>query len=533
MSLDAAALRRWYNAVLGALTVNRRTVDELNVFPVPDGDTGTNMAATMRAACNGLEEAGPDASLSVAARMAARGALLGARGNSGVILAQMLGGFASAWDSEAVDAPSLADGLSRATASATDAVGAPTRGTILTVAEAAALAARESSPSGLPQCVREVSRAAAEALAATVSQLPALRRAGVVDAGGLGLALLCDALREVVTGDRPVEALRAARSGAGLARSDSREHVARESGSPQYAYEVQYLLDADVDAVEALRTRLCDLGDSVVIVGAASQADTSTWNVHAHVNDVGAAIESGIERGRLYRLSVTRFADEVPESPSQSRQRAVVVGASGEGLCELLRAEGAHPMPRNCRTADDIGVVLRGVDADEIVLLIEAVSLVAAEEAAATVRGPKRRVAVIPLRHPVQGLAALAVGDSARRFDDDVIAMAEAAGACRHAEVSVATRAALTSAGRCEPGYYLGLVDGDVIVIGAELSMVLCDLVDRLCGAGAELITVVCGRDLPDDQVAKLERHIDQRWPMVDMQNFSGGQQQLVWIGAE
>src|SRR5690625_4852270 len=106
--------------------------------------------------------------------------------------------------------------------------------------------------------------------------------------------------------------------------------------------------------------------------------------------------------------------------------------------------------------------------------------------------------------------------------------MEEEAGSEGQAGAGVARPAGLKSWGRCEPGYYLGLVDGDVIVIGAELSMVLCDLVDRLCGAGAELITVVCGRDLPDDQVAKLERHIDQRWPMVDMQNFSGGQQQLV-----
>nr|WP_211207357.1 DAK2 domain-containing protein [Stackebrandtia nassauensis] len=540
-------MRRWYRSSLETLTLHRRTVDALNVFPVPDGDTGTNLVATLTAACEALDELGDNASLPEVTHRAARGALLGARGNSGVILAQMLRGLADTWGVDTVDSRGLAAGLRQACHAANDAVAAPAEGTILTVARAAAEAAENHANTPLPQACEAISRAAAAAVSATVDQLPALARAGVVDAGGLGLALMLDVLVAVTGGTTTGAALRAADTASRTARLRTAVQVPRESGSEEYAYEVQYLLDAETDAVDRLRTILSGLGDSLVIVGAASAepgsgsaaAELRTWNVHVHVNDIGAAIEAGIESGRVYRLSVTRFADQVAaggevavESPSG--QRGVVVIAEGSGLAQVLRGEGALPVSGGRPSTQEVLGACRSSGGSDVIVLADESSHAVAESAAALARADGFRVAVIPTRSPVQALAALAVRDPGRRFDDDVIAMAEAAGGCRHAEVTIAARDALTSVGKCERGDFLGLADGDVVLIGADLEKLLIELTGRLCSAGAELLTIVAGSGLESQVLDNVAANLTRQWPLVDVQCLDGGQSRhLVLIGAE
>lgn len=544
--LNAEAVRQWYRACLTSLTQHRRTVNELNVFPVPDGDTGANLSATVRAACAAVEG---DVALSLpeTVQRAARGALMEARGNSGVIAAQMLRALAEIWTGQTVDCAGLASGLRHAWATASEAVAEPAEGTILTVAHAAARAAEQAVQDDesvdLVAVCQAASRAAATAVAHTVDQLPALKRAGVVDAGGLGLALMLDALTEVVggVGGEAVVHVMDAESRPAHSRIVSR--VPRESGSSDYAYEVQYLLDAAPDAVDRLRAVLSGLGDSLVVVGADVAGETPqptpTWNVHVHVNDVGAAIESGIEAGRVHRLSVTRFDEpgecrtDVGDQPV-GVDRAAVVVAEAPGLEPLFDAEGVRSLTAGRPAAAEILTVLRAADRTELIIFAVDADRAAAEQAAEMARWDGLRAAVIPLRSPVQALAALAVREGARRFDDDVIAMAEAAGGCRHAEVTVAGRAALTSAGRCEAGDYLGLADGDVIVFGGDLDGVLRGLADRLCAAGVELLTLVAGAQLPEASVRDLIAHVGRRWPLVETQHFDGGQtRDLLWIGAE
>src|SRR5690606_37117592 len=232
---------------------------------------------------------------------------------------------------------------------------------------------------------------------------------------------------------------------------------AREAGSSEYAYEVQYLLTADDEAVAKLRTVLAELGDSLVVVGTGD----GTWNVHVHVNDVGAAIEAGVEAGRPRQISVTRFEETVPNRDPAARGAVVV--ASGDGLAQLFAGEGAVVVGANPATGDVLAAI-RATRAGQVVVLpndpnAQAVSNAAADEAAVD----DIRVSVIPTRSPVQALAALAVRDASRRFDDDVIAMAEAAGACRYAELCWAARDALTVAGRCRAGDVLALVEDEEI----------------------------------------------------------------------
>jgi DAK2 domain fusion protein YloV len=530
-TLDAAAVRRWCGGGLAALRAHQHEIDELNVYPVPDGDTGTNLVLTMTSAQEALDGAGGteaaepgETPLAHTMRRMARGALLGARGNSGVIVSQILRGMADTFAGVvAVRGDGLARALRTATEAAYEAVARPVEGTVLSVVAAAADGAGRAGSDDLAAVARAAAQAAADALARTPQQLVVLARAGVVDAGGRGLCVLLDALVEAVDGTPP------APDGPVLERPQERpqERPAPESPPPEspeseeFGYEVQYLLDAEPPAVETLRETLGRLGDSLVVVGTGA-GEPPTWNVHVHVDNVGAAIEAGIAAGRPHRISVTRLEERVHAHPATGR--GAVVAASGAGLTALFEAEGATVVGRNPSTAEMLAAV-RATGAGSVVLLpndtnTHAVATAAAREAAAA----GFRVSVVPTRSPVQALAALAVRDAQREFADDVIAMAEAAGACRYGEVCTASREALTVAGRCRPGDLLGLVDGEVNVIGADLGEVCRRLLDRMLGGGGELVTLVLGADAPPGLEPVLTAHVGRTWPFVEVQCYAGGQ---------
>ncbi|GAA2224541.1 DAK2 domain-containing protein [Micromonospora olivasterospora] len=525
-TLDAAAVRRWCAGGLAALRDHQGEIDDLNVYPVPDGDTGTNLVLTLTSAQQALTmdrdtlpEGGPTPH-GHALRLMARGALLGARGNSGVILSQILRGLADALAAAPeVRGRQLAAALRDAATAAYAAVARPVEGTLLSVVAAAARAAEAADTDDLRAVVRAAAEEAARALARTPEQLPALARAGVVDAGGRGLCLLLDALVEVVTGEspqRPAPARRPVRPPA---------VAVRETGSDEYAYEVQFLLDAERDAVERMRQTLAGLGDSLVVVGDGADGPR-TWNVHVHVNDVGAAVEAGVVAGRPYQISVTRFADRaaaVPPAPPGDGRAAVVV-ATGAGIAQLFAREGATVVPGNPSTGELLDAI-RATTAARVVVLpndpnTQAVASAAAREAHAL--GVK--VSVVPTRSPVQALAALAVRDPKRRFEDDVIAMAEAAGACRYAEVCWAGREALTVAGPCRQGDVLALVEGEVHLIGADLADTCVAVVDRMLGGGGELVTLLSGADAPDGLADAVREHVARRWPFVEVHAYPGDQ---------
>jgi DAK2 domain fusion protein YloV len=537
-SLDAAAVRRWCAVGLDALRRHRAEIDELNVYPVPDGDTGTNMVLTFGAAWEAIaadqasdgDSPGPGAVLQ---RMA-RAALMGARGNSGVILSQLLRAMAETVGSApAIRGRLLADALATAARAAWRAVAEPVEGTVLSVATAAAEVAGAADTDDLAVVAEAAAQGATEALARTPEQLPVLARAGVVDAGGRGLVVLLNALVEVVTGRAPATEppLRVVRDAATLT-------VPRETGSPEYAYEVQYLLDASEEAVATLRTQLLALGDSVVIVGSGMTSDDPgsgarlpVWNVHVHVNDVGAAIEAGVRAGRPHRISVTRFADETAPTGPTAREpgaRGLVVVASGPGLAKIFEEEGAVVVTSGPGTSPSTRDLLQAIQATGAglvaVLPNDPDVLAVAQAAAEQARAAGIDVGVVPTKSPVQAMAAIAVRDPDRHFHDDMIAMAEAAGACRYAEVTIATKPALTVAGRCEAGDVLGLVEGDVNVIGRDLRETCLTLLDRMLGGGGELVTLVLGADAPDGLGEALAAHLAQAWPFVEVRTYDGGQ---------
>jgi len=386
----------------------------------------------------------------------------------------------------------------------------------LSVARAAADGAA-AVPAGAPpaEVLRGATVAAAEALERTPDQLERLRRAGVVDAGGRALTVLLDTTERVLTGRRATVVAPRSRPPIPVPLAD---HELDPEGP---AYEVMYLLDADDGAIPALRRALAPLGDSLVVVGG-----EGLWNVHVHVDDVGAAIEAGIGAGRPHGIVVTHFAEQVAAAASPGR--VVLVTAAGPGLVELFEQAGATVVSpsdgRRCSSADLLAALLAS-NAGEVVLLPnDGHVLGAAEAAARQARGRGVRVAVIPTRAQVQGLAALAVHEPGRGFDDDVVHMTAAAGHTRHGAVTVATRGAITSGGPCAEGDVLGVVDGDFQIIGTDLVETAQEVLDRLLAGGGELVTVVTGIDAPAGLADRLETHLHAERPEVDVLVHEGGQ---------
>jgi DAK2 domain fusion protein YloV len=507
-ALDTRAVRRWCSLATARLRQHEQELNDLNVYPVPDGDTGTNMLLTMLAAEQAVAQAtvlDGDGRVGDILRTMARGALMGARGNSGVITAQWLSGLAAG-----IEGPSP---LREAASAAYEAVAHPVEGTILTVARAADGAT-----------IKEAADAAAEALAHTPEQLPVLAVAGVVDAGGRGLVVLLDALVETLTG---------------TASSHDVEPVVPELIVPSVQdyrgpeFEVQFLIDSASEAVTTMRGALDRLGDSLVVVGG-----QPAWRVHVHVDDVGAAIEAALDAGRPYQIQVTHLtsarAEHGPRRPDPTA-RAVVVTSAGDGIAELFLAEGAVPVHANPSTAEILEAILN-TGAGRVAVLptdsnLRAVAQTAADEAF----GEGVKVRVIPTRSSVQALAALAVRDPQRRFEDDVIAMAEAAAACRSAEVTVAVREAITMVGRCQPGDVIALVEGEVNVIGQDLDAVCRELLDRMLATGRnELVTLLTGAEAPPDLAQRLADYLNVKWPGVEVHAYPGGQQHYpLLVGVE
>ncbi|WP_267244656.1 DAK2 domain-containing protein [Streptomyces sp. PR69] len=519
-TLDAVAVRSWCARALDALGREREEIDAINVYPVADADTGTNLYLTVESAARAVEavfaahEVGSSSPApGEAVRAMAHGALIGARGNSGTILAQLLRGMAE----RLADGDELPGALRRAAQLAREAVAHPVEGTILSVAGAAADAAGACTA---PEDAGAVAKAAYEgartALDATPGQLEVLARAGVVDAGGRGLLTVLGALVETVSG---------------AAVPARHERVAHPAPPPEQcgaeggpAFEVIYLLEADDAAVSRLRTRLDGLGDSLVVVGG-----DGLWNVHVHVDDAGAAVEAGVEAGRPYRIRITHFAAAAAAAAPRREpvQRAVVAVVPAEGMAALCAEAGATTVlarPGEPPASGELVDAIRRAHAREVVLLpndpdLRHTAAAAAEQA----RTEGVRVALIPTRAAVQGIAALAVHEPGRRFDEDVVAMTAAAGATRYAELAVAERQSWTTAGVCQAGDILGLIDGDVAVIGHDLAATAETVLDRMLSAGGELVTLIAADSAPAGLTARLESHVRETHLAVDTVAYAGG----------
>jgi DAK2 domain fusion protein YloV len=576
-AVDGVAVRAWARASLAALGRAREEIDALNVFPVPDGDTGTNLYLTFDAACERLDAmpavSSDDPARSAAAALdaLAAGALEGAHGNSGTILAQLLRGMADELTETArarghIDPATIAAALARADDAARTAVAVPVEGTMLSVVKAAATAATklvqdagEVQPP-FPAVAEAARQAAFDALAATQHQLPALAEAGVVDAGGRGVCVFLDVLAALVGGYDP---RRLAPQDAGIAattmprRSLLRPERVPKSGTlnqprplvvhePMFVdvptqtpgLELVFLIETDaVDALRAELERICaaDGGDSLVVAGGAGR-----YRVHVHLHQPGPAIEAALDFGRPRDLRVTALTEcvdvqrEVPQpAPELRHGRVVLAAAAGPGLAELFTEAGAVPLSGpggRPPTSAQLSRAVLETGVREVVIVTAdpeglAPAFAAADQAERDLPGV--RIAVIPGKAAVQAVAAIAVHEPGRRFEADVVAMTAAAGATRYGALQVAADDAWTMAGVARAGDVLGFIEDDVALITRTVLDGALAVVDRMVSAGGEMVTLVTGADLglpTGELVDAVTARVLARRPEMDVVAYDGGQ---------
>jgi len=526
--MDGEAVRRWCRLAADALAQTRAAIDALNVFPVPDADTGTNMHITLLAVADAVESLPAGATSGEVWQAAARGALLGACGNSGIIVSQLVRGLADVCAPESrCDGVVLARGLAHAAASARDAVSRPAEGTVLTVADAAARAGRHVAGTGarggtLAAVVTAAAAAAREALAGTREQLDVLAANGVVDAGAAGLCVLLDALVATVTG-AAVEAfvvppttgpLTTGPLTTGRAAAARPAPGAGPAAHGSYGYEVTYLLEALQEPVALLRERLDGLGDSLVIVGG-----EGLWNVHVHVADAGAAIEEGLRAGRPRRITVTWLG------AAADGGGGVVAVAEGDGLASLLRAGGARVLRQQDGSGPAVPALIEAIRqaGAQVAVLPNADRVASLAQAAAARLGDEGiTVLVIPARSPLQGIAALAVHDPQRGFEADVAAMKAAAAGMRHGSVI----------GPGPDGIFIGLDGEEVRVAAGAQGDVAATVTSMLLARGGELLTLMEGAGAEPGLARLIADEIGQTRPGVEVVCYDGGPVPLL-IGVE
>ncbi len=540
--LDATALRDWAHSCITDLIRHTDEINALNVYPVADSDTGTNMLFTMRAAV--AEAADRDGDVTAVAQSLARGALSGARGNSGVILSQILralaevsAGAARDRDIADLDAALLGATLRHAVALVVAAMGGRVvDGTVVSVLQAAAGAVEQAAGegAGLAVAAAAAGEAAAVALDGTTAQLPVLAENDVVDAGGRGLLVLLDTLTATVAGHAPVR--RAYLPAAPGARPEVTE-------PPPPQFEVMYLLGGcDSDTLDRLRRQLHSLGDSVAVAPAAD----GRHSIHVHTDDAGAAVEAGLAAGAISRIRISALETGRIAPGGWARQRAVLAVVDGDGAERLFGGEGACVVrpdpelvdPANGLSADRLLRALVDTGAAQVMVLpngyVAAEDLVAGCTAAI---GWGIDVVPLPCGSMVQGLAALAVHDAHRQAVDDGYTMARAAAGSRHGSVRLATEQALTWAGACLPGDGLGISGDEVVVVDPDPVAAAARLIDLLLGSGGELVTVLIGAGAQPggDAVAEaLAGHVRRRHPGTDFNSYRTGHRgDMLLIGVE
>jgi len=516
------------------LRSHQEVVNRLNVYPVPDGDTGTNMALTVESVVEALETVDEIVTMAEICKAISHGSLMGARGNSGVILSQLLRGLSETFGSlDEVGPGVLAEALTHADVLARRAVVRPVEGTILTVARAAGEGATRAAASGgdLASTAEGARQAAEAALATTPELLPALKQAGVVDSGGTGFLLLLDALCHVTAG-RPLPVAPAVES----IHVVLDQSVTAEVGDVgDLRYEVMYLLEAPDDTIGAFKEVWAGIGDSIVVVGG-----EGIFNCHIHTDDIGASIEAALDIGRPREIRVSDLAEQVVEE-RWVRERvedaqepdsgpppdtAVVAVVTGDGVGRIFRSLGVHRLVKggqsmNPSTADLVEAVV-ATGARNVVILpnnknIKPVAEHVDELCEAT-------VVVVPTNSIVEGFAALLSYDPATGATENLSAMSDSAASVVAAEVTQAVRDSETDAGEVHEGDWIGLSDEGILTIADTLEVAATRLLDRLVSDDHELVTIIEGEGASSASTRRLTEWLEEEHPGVSVEVHHGGQ---------
>ncbi len=530
-TINGKLLKEMVIAAAQLLEANKQSLNDLNVFPVPDGDTGTNMSLTMQSVLKEVSSVQEDDLASVAKAMS-RGALKGARGNSGVILSQILRGFAKQFEtvSEATG-KDVVEALRLGQETAYKAVMKPKEGTILTVVRLMAEKTRYEYERELSDLFDFAIKVGEETLLKTPDMLPQLKKAGVVDAGGQGLMTIMHAFNSVIRGEELSEDVAPFEftSTSDAISRDTSEEVA-EMDEITFAYCTEFFiqqLKAEVteQTVDRLRNNLAKIGDSLVVVG-----DPELVKVHVHTNDPGKALQMALELGELYKVKIENMVQQhrelVEERAKNMKEVGVVAIASGEGFTELFKDLGVDQIVTGGQTmnpsTEDISAAVKKVMAKSVIILPNNSNIILAAEQAQDFTDKK--LFVIPTKTVPQGIATMLAFDPEADGEANAENMKESYGEVLTGSVTYAVRDTEFDGQEIREGNFLGLAEGTIACCGEDMKDITVQLAQKLLEEKNDLLTIYYGQDTTEEAAQQIADEISEKYPDTDVEVISGGQ---------
>ena len=545
--LDAEQFRRMIVAGANRLEANKKEVDELNVFPVPDGDTGTNMSLTVMSAAREVLKTGDDASVEAVAKALSSGALRGARGNSGVIVSQLFRGmYRGLRGTEEIDAAAWANAMRQGVETAYKAVMRPKEGTILTVARGMAEAAVDAAieEEDLAELLKLVIERGEEVLEKTPDMLPVLKEAGVVDAGGKGLLYIYKGMYEALTDENVslelMDTTAAKKEEPTEGKAPAQAQAAFNTESITYGYCTEFIVHcAQAEQhEEMMRSYLSSIGDSLVVV-----ADDDLIKIHVHTNDPGLAIQKGLSIGYLSNMKIDNMrlqhqnllVQEMPqeteasveEAPAEHKEYGFIAVSMGEGLTKILKELGVDQVITGGQTmnpsTEDVLNAIEKINADHIFILPNNKNIIlAAQQAAALIQD--KEILVVQTRNVPQGIIAMLNFASDFSAEENLKMMEEAIQEVHTGMTTFAIRDTHLGDFEIHKDDILGMLDGELSVVDQDVDVVSKELIDRLVEMDKELFTVYYGEDATQDSAQALADYIMQKMPEGEVEVHDGGQ---------
>jgi DAK2 domain fusion protein YloV len=529
---DGRGLKRLMGAGLAWLERHQQAINALNVYPVPDGDTGTNMLLTMQSAYREIQDS-PEEEVSVIAQRIAHGALMGARGNSGVILSQIFRGFARALESiDRFDTVQFASAMREAATTAYKGVIKPVEGTILTVTREAAEAAVAAAASSedLTQVLRQVVSAARESVARTPALLAVLAEAGVVDAGGQGLFIILEGMLRYARGERLTV------TGELAAAMDLQSlHLDHEEG---YGYDIQFIIHGEGLIVEEIRAKIASLGDCALVVG-----DSRAVKVHVHSPEPGTPINYGSSLGSLSRVIVENMQEQYQDFILNKAQRpspppappsgiGTVIVAPGPGLTTVFESLGASAVVSGGQSmnpsTEELLLAVEGVPSEEVILMPNNKNILLAAEQTKTLS--EKNVHVVPTITVPQGISALLALNYQADLETNARIMTEATKIIKTIEITTAVRSVQINGIRVREGEVIGLIDGKLKVQGERTEEVVKQALAEIDAQEYEIITVYYGETVTAGQAEAMSDEILDLYPDQEIEVIDGGQPHYHYI---
>ena len=541
-TIDAAMVRKCFLSGAKRIEANKEYINELNVFPVPDGDTGTNMTLTIMSAAKDVA-ALENPSMEQVCKAISSGSLRGARGNSGVILSQLFRGFTKELrEYDGVSVTVLASAFERAVETAYKAVMKPKEGTILTVARGGAERARQLAEEGEEDILvfaEEVVAHMKEVLDITPELLPVLKEAGVVDSGGQGLLTVMEGVLDALNGKEVDFNLTVSAPSGKAATGAASDNISTADIKFGYCTEFIIMVEKHYDMEEELKFKayLESIGDSIVVV-----SDEDIVKVHVHTNDPGLAIQKALTYGSLTKMKIDNMreehnerviqgaaqaAEEKPAAQAPRKPYGFVTVSIGEGLNEIFKGIGADYIIEGGQTmnpsTEDMLTAIENVNADTIYILPNNSNIILAAEQAASLTEDKK-IVVIPSKTVPQGITALinfmpdkSVEDNTRRMTDEMQNV-------KTGQVTYAVRDTSMDGKEIKAGDYMGIGDKTILSVGSDIGDVTYELLESLMDEDSELVSLYYGQETSEEDANALADRVMEAYPDVDVEVHPGGQ---------